>query len=768
MAQTLDLGNLLVHLRADSAQYITAMKRAEAKMKSFTAATKRYAKVATAALGAATVASIKAFSSFEEQLANISTMLDETSMKYMPSYERALKQMAVEFGESTKTLSKGLYDILSASVAPAKAIDVLTASVKAAKAGMTDTGVAADALTTIINSYGMAAEDADRISDVLFAVVKRGKTTFAELAPKIGMVSSIASTAGLSLEELGAALSTMTRAGLQTDIAITSLRGVLNSFLKPGEEAIRVARQFGLEMNSTTLQAEGLTGVLEKLKGASAEQLAAIFPNVRALSGMAAMLKNVKEQAEDLKFMMNATGLTQQAYEKMTRTLAHTLRRLWQVIKIVSVAVGERFAPAVKAITKKIIENKRIIEDWAIAFADRIVFVGQVIKNFLVVMKTDWKKGFQAAANTALEIFIGLGKSLVVIMKDAGIKIANTFIQSFGESLGRWLAEVGRPEGILGKISMLSPAIAAGRIAIMKAGVGLAEAAKRPEVPTDLRGELETIWKTVESELKRLESELDIDILSGPLEELRRKAEQAKETLQPVVEEIEKIKEEAAAGMKNVVKTVEVQIKGLIEKAAPLFQGWVDQYHDTMKSLETTTSNALEGISGALTDMVMKGKADFKSLARSIMADLTQMIIRAQLAQIAMRVFGITPTPIPSLPVYQVPAPVPVGHAGGVVGQMRDFRYIAPSIFNTAPRLHRGLAPDEVPTILQKGETVIPRGGAPVNIDVNVINETGVPMKQKGAPKWNGREWVVGIVTEEINQYGPLRQTIEGIGRKSG
>ena len=145
MAMGLDLGNLLVHLRADSSQFNRIIGGAMRTMK-------RYAKYAAVAGTAQLTLSVRAYAKFEEQMANVSTMLDEHTMKYMPAYGEAIKQMAMEFGEGTDTLSKGLYDILSASVAPAKAMKVLAVSAKAAKAGMTSTAVAADAITTILNS----------------------------------------------------------------------------------------------------------------------------------------------------------------------------------------------------------------------------------------------------------------------------------------------------------------------------------------------------------------------------------------------------------------------------------------------------------------------------------------------------------------------------------------------------------------------------------------------------------------------------------------
>jgi hypothetical protein len=48
-------------------------------------------------------------------------------------------------------------------------------------------------------------------------------------------------------------------------------------------------------------------------------------------------------------------------------------------------------------------------------------------------------------------------------------------------------------------------------------------------------------------------------------------------------------------------------------------------------------------------------------------------------------------------------------HSGGMVGTDGTPRYIHPAYYENAPRFHLGI--DEVPAILQRGETVIPRGG---------------------------------------------------------
>lgn len=300
--------------------------------------------------------SIDAAIEFEKQMANVSTMLDETSMKRMPEFESGIREMSKQFGESTDTLSKGLYDILSASVAPEKAMGVLEASAKAARGGLTDTGTAADAITTIMNAYGYSADQAGEISDKLFAIVKRGKTTFGALAPNIGKVASTAAIAGLSFEETGASIATLTRAGIKTEEAMTAINGIIRAFMKPGDDAKEMAKQFGFEMSTATLQSEGLVSVLQKLNGATAEQLAVISPNIRGLKGFAAGMGNVKGQASDLALMMDSAGLAQEAFSKQTDTMDFQMQKMKQTFTDMGVSIGQQLLPPLNNIITKFVE----------------------------------------------------------------------------------------------------------------------------------------------------------------------------------------------------------------------------------------------------------------------------------------------------------------------------------------------------------------------------------------------------------------------------
>ena len=133
---------------------------------------------------------------------------------------------------------------------------------------------------------------------------------------------------------------------------------------------------------------------------------------------------------------------------------------------------------------------------------------------------------------------------------------------------------------------------------------------------------------------------------------------------------------------------------------------------DWGKGLGQTLANGFQSAETAFRNFVETGKLDFKGLVASILADLAVLQFRkAVLGPIADALSG-------AFGGFGGGAAVTaaVSHAGGVVGISGYSRQVPALAFAGAPRMHSGgwagLRPDEVPTILQRGERVLNRRDA--------------------------------------------------------
>ncbi|HEY6965906.1 MAG TPA: tape measure protein [Burkholderiales bacterium] len=108
---------------------------------------------------------------------------------------------------------------------------------------------------------------------------------------------------------------------------------------------------------------------------------------------------------------------------------------------------------------------------------------------------------------------------------------------------------------------------------------------------------------------------------------------------------------------------------------------------------------------------------------------------------------------------------VGVIHQGGVVGEsVTPMRMASPGLFYGAPRLHRGLGPNEFPAILERGETVTPKGqrsGGDFNVtNIITVQSTGDAQKDGDvvAAKVSEAMRVVArtVITDELRPGGVL------------
>lgn len=179
----------------------------------------------------------------------------------------------------------------------------------------------------------------------------------------------------------------------------------------------------------------------------------------------------------------------------------------------------------------------------------------------------------------------------------------------------------------------------------------------------------------------------------------------------------------------------------------------------------------------ALVRFATAGRLEFASLTDSILADLARIAVRRAITQPLAAALG---SALGSLDFsggggVAVPAAAEAGnvfhavyHAGGAAGAPGGVgRIVPPAVFAGAPRLHRGgvagLRADEVPAILQRGETVLPRGApaaAPTEVRVEVTNR-GTPQQVTQADgRFDGQRLVVSLVAEDIAGGGPVAGAI--------
>lgn len=445
----------------------------------------------TGAIVGVGAAAVKSASDFEDSIGKLSTIADtsEESGVAIEELEKQITALSDETGIASATIAENVYNAISAGQKTGDAVNFVAQSTKLATAGFADSGQALDLLTTILNAYGMEAEEVNHVSDVLINTQNLGKTTVGELASAMGKVIPTANAANVSLENLAAGYSIMTAKGIATAESTTYMNSMLNELSKSGSKASDTIKdQTGKSFQDLMAEGSSLADVLAILQSAAEENNVALgdmFGSAEAGKAALTLLSGGAEQFNQTLISMNeATGVTDEAFAKLDTTSRNARIALNQV-KNAGIELGstilEMLAPYLEMLSEKI----------------------QQVTTWFKSLDDDQKKMIVTIA----EIVAALGPVLIILgtLGDAigGIALGISTILPILTAVGTFIAGTLIP-AIVGVVTALGPvlliiaAVAAaivGVIAVIKNWGAITEWLS--EKWTWLKDKLSEIWENM-------------------------------------------------------------------------------------------------------------------------------------------------------------------------------------------------------------------------------------------------------------------------------
>jgi len=312
-------------------------------------------------VGLATVG-VKSFMDFEAAVRamNVQAKLSETALKAVTA---SVRDLSVQMGQSPTIMIGSLHQIYSAGFQGAAALDILKQSSISATAGMVSVGEATGTITRILQAYKMGAEKAGDVSDILFSTVTNGRTSFGELSGSIGKVVSTAASVKVGMDQVGAAIATMTKGGVDAGTATSALNSLMLKVVD-NEGALHDAMyQAGIDNGALFLQTNGLAGVLRFLQqetGGAAEKLLQLGIDTRSYKAIAALTRDEGKafatSLQEIGQTSNRTGSTLRAFQEQSKSLSFQWAQLKADFAAASIEIGASLAPIVKDIVEKIKE----------------------------------------------------------------------------------------------------------------------------------------------------------------------------------------------------------------------------------------------------------------------------------------------------------------------------------------------------------------------------------------------------------------------------
>ena len=332
---------------------IETTKKADETSKKITDTMKK----ASQAIGAVTIAvgtaAVKASLDFDDAMAKVSTIAEESEVP-LDTMKNQILELSKETGIAAADIANNVYDAISAGQKTGDAVNFVTNSTKLAKAGFADSGQALDLLTTILNAYGMEAEKVGEVSDMLIQTQDKGKVTVGELSSSMGKVIPTAKAFNVSLDQVATGYTIMTSKGIKAAETTTYMNSMLNELGKSGTDASEIIKdKTGKSFQDLMAEGKSLGDVLKILDDNAKknnQSLADMFGSAEAGKAALTLLSDGSEAFNSsLAEMNNSTGATQKAFDKL-QTPAERFRKQLNELKIKAIELGDKLQPVFKIV----------------------------------------------------------------------------------------------------------------------------------------------------------------------------------------------------------------------------------------------------------------------------------------------------------------------------------------------------------------------------------------------------------------------------------
>jgi TP901 family phage tail tape measure protein len=349
-------GNAAVELSADDSRFTPVMVRAERRFNAVVGAVRRASGVAattaTAALAAMAPAVVR-FTSFDDAIRATKAATEATG----PEFE-SLRDRALELGRTTSFTAVEVANLMTelgrGGFKPAEIEQMTKAMLDLARATGTDVVAATKVAAAAFGQFGLKAEDAERIVDLLTATANKSFTDLPGLGESLKHAGPAAHDMGVSLRDTLALVGALGNVGVQGEMAGTSLRRLNAEVPSRSEDLERI---FGVASKDLAGNARPLVDVMEDIfeatKNLGTATRAAKFNEffgLLGITGASAISKNAASVRDLRAALRDVGGYAAKTAAEMDAGLGGAFRRVKGAVEGAAIALGEAMAPALGAV----------------------------------------------------------------------------------------------------------------------------------------------------------------------------------------------------------------------------------------------------------------------------------------------------------------------------------------------------------------------------------------------------------------------------------
>ena len=328
--------------------------------------------VGTAAIAGIGKASVKAAASFEYEMARVKAVANATGAE-MAGMSKLALQLGKDTVFSAGEAAKGIYALATAGVSVADIMGgAAAAALDLAAAGELDVGRSAEIAAAAMNIFELKGKDVVAVADALAVGATKSAVEVSDMADAFNMSAAVAAQAGMSAQELTAAIALLGNAGIRGSDAGTSLKTMLMMLMAPTEQAADAMEQYGIEIYTASGEMKSLDEIIaeldQSLAGLSQEEanhVKRVVAGQDAIRALNVLTKVGADNYRDMTREVSRSGAAQDIAATKMDNLKGSYEQLKGSIETALIAIGTEGIPGLREVVDALTEEtNRFLDAW--------------------------------------------------------------------------------------------------------------------------------------------------------------------------------------------------------------------------------------------------------------------------------------------------------------------------------------------------------------------------------------------------------------------
>nr|WP_321503305.1 phage tail tape measure protein [uncultured Dethiosulfovibrio sp.] len=318
----------------------------------------------TAGIGGIAAAALKVGGDFEHAMLMVQGVAGATEAQFKQMSDAAAK-LGEDLPISATAAAEAMYSLASAGLSTEEILSSVQDVAAISIAQNYDLASSAEMVVGAMSVYGLAAEQAGRITDAFANATKSSQLNMEKMKYALAGAGKDAARLGLDLEQTLAALGVLADTNMDGSTMGTGLKSVLLSLLSPTEDLARLFRKIGYEAVDADGKLKPLEETFRVLREAGISSADAVAFFGKEASGVADVLINNADKMTRLEEVMRTTGSAQALLENQMKSLKNHLKGLSSALEQSLIITFNGIKKETKELVNTGIEAVKAFNGWA-------------------------------------------------------------------------------------------------------------------------------------------------------------------------------------------------------------------------------------------------------------------------------------------------------------------------------------------------------------------------------------------------------------------